>query len=229
MGYIVLEGGAEFQGHMADVDRRSMALAGGDDARVNIIPAAAAPDHNQDKAGNNGVSWFRKLGARHVHSLPLVDRASANDPAISETLRQSHLIFLLGGFPGYLAETLANSRCWEAMLDAEQSGGVIAGSSAGAMVLCETYYDPFRKEILKGLNLIPGTCVLPHHGTYGSEWAGQLQEQLPDTVLIGIPEETGVINEGRDGAWQVYGKADVTLYRHGRRDRFVPGREFQLL
>jgi len=228
MGYIVLEGGAEFQGHMADADRRSMALAGSDDARISIIPAAAAPDHNQDRAGNNGVSWFRALGARNVRSLSLVDETSANDSAIAEELRQSHLIFLLGGFPGYLAETLAHSICWEAILEVEQAGGVIAGSSAGAMVLCETYYDPFREETSKGLNLISGACVLPHHDSFGGKWARRLLEMLPDVILIGIDEETGMINDGLEGAWRVYGKAGVTLYRHGRKDRFVPGRDFQL-
>ena len=228
MGYIVLEGGAEFQGRMADVDRRSMALAGGNDARISIIPAAAAPDHNQDRAGNNGVSWFRELGARHADSLPLVDKTSANDSALAGELRRSHLIFLLGGFPGYLADSLQRSRCWNAALEAQKHGGVIAGSSAGAMVLCEYFYDPFLKTITKGMNLIPGACVLPHHDTFGSEWAQHIQEKLPDTILLGIPEETGVINEGRHGAWWVHGKATVSLYSRGRVVRVAPGREFQL-
>jgi len=228
MGYILLEGGAEFQGSMAEPDKRAMALAGGADARISIIPAAAAPDHNQDRAGKNGVGWFRRLGARHVQSLPLVDETSANDPAISEALRQSHLIFLLGGFPGYLADTLAQSLCGEATLEAKRSGGVIAGSSAGAMVLCEYYYDPFRKEIAKGLNLIPGACVLPHHDTFGNEWARHLLEMIPEAILIGIAEETGLINEGREGAWHVYGKKDVTLYRNGQMEHVTRERTFQL-
>ena len=46
MGYLVLEGGAEFGGRMADPDRRALALAGGPEASVVIIPPAAAPGHN---------------------------------------------------------------------------------------------------------------------------------------------------------------------------------------
>ena len=40
MGYILLEGGAEFGGQMEVPDRRALALAGGSGVRVSIIPAA---------------------------------------------------------------------------------------------------------------------------------------------------------------------------------------------
>ena len=62
MGYLVLQGGGEFGGQMAKSDRRAMALAGGADAELAIIPMAAAPDRNHERAGSNGLSWFTKLG-----------------------------------------------------------------------------------------------------------------------------------------------------------------------
>jgi hypothetical protein len=36
----------------------------------------------------------------------LIDKASANDEAIAESLREAKLIYLLGGFTHYLAQTL---------------------------------------------------------------------------------------------------------------------------
>ena len=38
MGYILLEGGAEFGGEMAAADRRAIELAGGPGAPIGIIP-----------------------------------------------------------------------------------------------------------------------------------------------------------------------------------------------
>src|SRR5947209_1698038 len=134
-GYILLEGGAEFGGKMEEPDRRAIELAGGPGALISIIPTAAAPDNNHQRAGGNGVRWFKSLGAKRVELVPLIDKASANDPAIADIIRQSRLIYMLGGFTGYLGETLANSAGWQAMLQAYESGAVIAGSSAGAMVL----------------------------------------------------------------------------------------------
>src|SRR6478672_339356 len=87
MGYLLLEGGAEFGGRMRDPDLKAIELAGGFEAPVRIIPTAAAPDNNHQRAGNNGVRWFQSLGARDVISVPLIDKVSASDEAISRSLR----------------------------------------------------------------------------------------------------------------------------------------------
>ena len=227
MGYIVLEGGAEFGGEMAAPDRRALELAGGLDVPVSIIPTAAAPDNNHQRAGENGMQWFQSLGATDVVVLSLIDRASANDPAIVDTLKKSRMIYLLGGFPHYLGQTLLQSHAWQAIVAAHEAGAVIAGSSAGAMVLCEYYYNPAAGEIVEGLGLMQDACVIPHHNTSGKSWASRLKRSLPDTILIGIDEETGLINDGPQGSWQVYGKGVVTLYQQKRTQRFKPGRPFE--
>lgn len=228
MGYILLEGGAEFGGRMADPDRRAMALAGGVDARVRIIPAAAAPDDNHQRAGRNAERWFRKLGATDAAALPLIDRHSAEDPTLAAGLRESRMIYLLGGFPHHLAQSLAGTAAWAAVRQARQSGAVIGGSSAGAMVLCEFYYNPADGRVYPGLNLVSGACVLPHHDTYGEGWAPQIRRMLPDAVMIGIDEETGMLDDAVSGDWHVYGKGTVTLYRSHRVQRFGPADEFSI-
>ena len=228
MGYILLEGGAEFGGMMAQPDGRALSLAGGLNARLSIIPAAAAPDNNHRRAGQNGVRWFQHLGATNVTALPLIDRASADDPDVVETLGRSRLIYLLGGFTHYLGQTLSGSAGRQAMLAAYAAGAVIAGSSAGAMVLCEHYYHHRAGEVVKGLNLVAGACVLPHHNTFGKGWASEISRLLPKAILVGIDEETGMLNDGPQGRWQVYGKGAVTIYRENQTARYGPGDTFTL-
>lgn len=211
MGYLVLEGGAEFGGRMAEPDLRAIELAGGLDAPICIIPTAAAADNNHKRAGNNGIRWFKSLGAANVFSVDVINSISANDKSLAASILNSKLIYLLGGFPRHLGETLANSLCWQAALDAYEKGAVLAGSSAGAMVLCEHYYDPNEGMLLRGLNLIPNACVLPHHNQYGKAWKTQLKEILPDAILLGIDERTGMVSDA-DGAWTVYGAGEVTVY-----------------
>src|SRR5512144_3039537 len=109
MGYLLLEGGAEFGGRMRDPDLKAIQLEGGFEAPIRIIPTAAAPDNNLQRAGNNGVRWFQSLGARDVHSLPIVDKVSASNADIAKSLRDAKLIYMLGGFTGYLGETLKGS------------------------------------------------------------------------------------------------------------------------
>jgi len=228
-GYLLLEGGAEFGGQMKEPDRRALELAGGLAAPVRILPTAAAPDHNHQRAGNNGVNWFRRLGASDVESVPVIDTASANDPALATELSHAGLIYLLGGFPRYLGETLKGSLCWQIVLEAYAAGALLAGSSAGAMVLCQYYYNPEREQVIEGLNLLPNTCVLPHHETFGHRWAARLTALLPGVVLLGIDEATGLLDDGpgpRKGSWRVYGQGKVTVYRQGQTVVYSPGQQF---
>ena len=228
-GYLLLEGGAEFGGQMSEPDRRAIELAGGPESLISIIPTAAAPDNNHQRAGRNGVNWFKSLGATHVESLPLIDKVSANDPAIVNAINKSRLIYMLGGFTGYLGETLKNSASWQAMLQAYSNGAVIAGSSAGAMVMCQHYFDPGKRQVVEGLGLLPNTCVLPHHDTFGKGWAQQLTSLLPNVVLLGIDERTGMLDDGEDGrkiGWHVYGQGTITLYRKGQPTVYKAGESF---
>ena len=228
MGFVVLEGGNEFRGEMAAVDRHALMLCGGDSAPIRIIPAAAAPDNNHAKAGDKGVRWFKSLGAYDVRILGIIDPTSADRPELAEEIEAAKLIFILGGFPRHLAETLTGSRAWQAITKALRTGAILAGSSAGAMVLCEHYFDPVSGKIRKGLNLISNGVVLPHHDTFGKTWAPLLAENLPDSLLIGIDEETAVLNDGPGGEWTVYGKGAVTIYEPDGQAVFYPGQRFVL-
>jgi cyanophycinase len=213
MGTILLAGGAEFGGEMASPDRRALELAGGASARVSIIPAAAAPDENHRRAGENGVRWFRSLGAAAVKALPLIDRVSADDPGVVRDLHQSTFIYIPGGYPRYLEQALTGSVGWAAILEAYHNGAVVAGSSAGAMVLCSHYFDPDSDKVHQGLGLVPNTCFLPHHSAFGHQWVPRLAALMPTTVtLIGVDEETAILSGTASGKWEVSGKGEATIY-----------------
>ena len=223
MGRIVLAGGAEFSGRMSDLDLRALDHAGGAGAAVHIIAAAAAPDNNQDRAGARGVDWFRSLGATNVVCRGIVDPASADDPREADSLLRAGLIYLLGGFPAHLAETLQSSRSWRAAVRACNSGAVIAGSSAGAMVLGERFYDPAGAALRPGLGLIGSTLVIPHHERSGSSWVPRLGALAPDSVLLGLDESTGIIDDADTGGWTVYGRGEAVVYLGGQPQRFSSG------
>jgi cyanophycinase len=227
MGYVLLEGGAEFGGRMREPDLKAMERAGGFEAPIRIIPTAAAPDNNHQRAGNNGVRWFQHLGARDVSTVPLLSRIRADDKNIAQTLQDAKLIYLLGGFPHYLGQTLKDSLAWQAVIQAWQNGAVIAGSSAGAMVLCEFYYDPKTGRMHEGLSLVPGSLVVPHHNTFGKNWVPRLQAKIPDVTLIGIDEQTGMIDDV-SGQWTVSGGGTVTLYSGSMTTLLCGGDSFSL-
>lgn len=224
MGALLLAGGAEFGGAMREPDLRAIEIAGGTHVSIRIIPTGAAPDKNHLRAGNNGIRWFRSLGATNVEPVLLINKESADDFEIAGTLRAARLIYLLGGFTHYLCKTLKDSLAWDSVLRAYKDGAVIAGSSAGAMVLCEYYFDPERRVVEQGLNLVPNACVLPHHNTFGKGWVGNLQYLLPDVTLLGIDEGTGMLTGG--AAWQVLGGGAVTVYQDDDVEVYESGQRF---
>lgn len=227
MGYLLLAGGAEFTGGMAAPDRLALRRAGGPTARLRVIPAAAAPDHNDKRAGHNAVRWFRGLGARDVDVVPLTNRAGAENATVASELERARLIYLLGGFTHYLGQTLAGSASARALRAAHQAGAVIAGSSAGAMVLCAQYFDPQEGELRAGLGFVPRACFIPHHDTFGRSWPERLAPRLPEAVLIGVDEQTAMLDDGA-GRWEVAGPGAVTLYWHGQAHTYTAGATFTL-
>lgn len=227
MGILLLEGGCEFQGKMEAPDRKALTLAGGQNAKVVVIPTAAAPDNNSERAGNIASEWFRTLGARNILALPIIDKESANDPDLSAELDRANLIYILGGFPGYLERTLNETRCLDALLRTYEKGAVLAGSSAGAMVLCEWYFDPTAKEIKKGFGILKDVILIPHHDTFGQSWHSLYFDESSDVRCIGIDEQTGMINQADRHQWTVYGKSGITLYLKTSIETYNTGQSFR--
>jgi len=228
LGILVLEGGSEFQGKMEEPDKKALALIGNRKARLRIIPTAAVPENNSSRAGNNALKWFRKLGAKNIISLPIIDKETANDSELSTELRRADFIFILGGSPGYLESTLRDSRALDALLDAYQAGAVVVGSSAGAMVLCEWYFDPAAKKIKKGFGILNGVILIPHHNTIKSQWQSLYLDKVADVLWVGIDEQTGMINQLEHNRWTVYGQGGVTVYRRNGPDYYRTGQTFRL-
>jgi len=123
---------------------------------------------------------------------------------------------------------LMASRSWQAIVAAYTAGAVIAGSSAGAMALCEYYYDPRAAKPRKGLGLVSGICVLPHHNTFGQTWAARAAQRLPKSVMVGIDEESAIILQASKGCGRVFGKGKATVYRSGDTVSVGPGKAFDL-
>ena len=76
--------------------------------------------------------------------------------------------------------------------------------------------------------IIERLCILPHHDTFGKNWAARLLELLPHTALLGIDEETGVICRVSEGIGRVHGKGEITFYYNDKTATVGPEQEFKL-
>jgi len=231
---VALVGAGEFLPPMAAFDLELLAATGRPRPRVAILPTASFPDGREvfEHWAAMGVAHFGELGAE-VEPVLVRDREDAEDAGAAQAVGEADLVYLSGGKPGYLLRVLDGSAVGRALVAAHDRGAVLAGCSAGAMVLAGYAFD-FRARVMPwplrwrmGLGFAPGTSVLPHYDAWPEPMSALVALQAPrQSVVIGIDEGTAVI--GRAGSWQVRGGSRVTVWRGRHRERHRAGDTFRI-
>lgn len=202
--------------------------------KVVFLPTCAAQD------GQERVEYWceqarQRLGALEaaVEALAVVDRQSAEDPENAEKIAAADLVYLGGGMPHTGMQILGGTACLQALLLAGEGGALIAGASAGAMMLCAHSWmispeldqaveqivmrglDPEQVEppavsFLDGLGLVPDSLCWPHLNMfYSQRWlrGGLLP---PRTTMLGVDEQTALLLNG-SGQGRVLGRGRVLV------------------
>ncbi len=200
----------------AAFDRALISAAGGPDV-VNVVPAALARNGSVTAAMRLARSYFGGHGLK-VRQVALLGRKDASRPEVVEQLRRSPLTYLLGGDPGHLLDSLLGTPAWEAIRAALGDGSALAGSSAGAMVACETLLlrspnsRPEARHGRRALALMPGVVLIPHLHRFGERWLEAARREARGRDILGLDESTGIVYSG---GWTVYGPGEARLWRKG--------------
>ena len=222
-GRIALVGGDEFRSGCLEMDAELIRATGKDSPRLLVVPTAASHE-NASLAANHGVTHFLGLGAE---AAPLMVTTSehANDEALISEVAAADVVYFTGGNPANLLDVLQGSRLLGKLDELLESGGILAGSSAGAMVMGS--WMRFR-EWREALGIVPGVVALPHHerGVPEETSAELAASGHADLWGLGIDGATGCLS-GPDG-WTVLGDGNVTAYRNGAWQRYGAGETFSL-
>ena len=229
-GPVALVGSGEFLEVMVPVDAELLA---GRPQRAVFLPTASAEE------GPQRVRYWIDLATAHYASmgvepvpLEVLDREEAERPELASKVAGAGLVYLSGGNPGYLANTLAGTAVWQAILEAWRLGAAIAGCSAGACALsrvADDFREPGRYSG-EALAVVPYLVVLPHFDRF-EHWMPGLADRMmartpPDAVLVGIDEETALVGTG--DKFTVRGKKSVwRIDRDGTRLQFKPGERLE--
>lgn len=210
-GLLALVGGAEWQ-EGCDFDAELWERSGS--GEVLVLPTAAAYEH-PDRTVEAARAWFGRLGAP-VRGLMVLSRGDAEDPANADAVRSARFVYLSGGSPLHLRSVLKGSPLWEALVAAWRDGAVVAGSSAGAMVLGDPMVDPRGGALTLGLGLVPGLAVMPHSDLWSEDKAHRtVQLATGDLRIVAVDERTALIREPA-GTWRAAGAGGVAVYVEGR-------------
>jgi cyanophycinase len=221
-------GSGEYLPVMASVEGM---LLEGRPRRYVQLPTAAAPE------GEKSLKYWLDLGAAQaerlgVEQVPVLvrDRAEADSAELAALIDGAGLIYLSGGSPGFLSQTLRGSRVWAAIRAAWEAGAALAGCSAGAIAL--TGWVPSMRSLHRdpdpGLGLLPHLRVLPHFDKMLG-WVPDLLTRAvlhpPEgTTVLGIDEDTALVDlTGGGHSWSVYGRQQVWTLGDGRRQGHAAG------
>jgi len=194
-----------------EFDADLLAASGGDE--VLVLPTAAAYEH-PEKAVATAEAWFAGFGAR-ARGLMVLGRAEAQDEANAAIVRASRFTYLGGGSAMHLRSVLKASAVWEALLEAWRDGAVVAGSSAGAMVLTDPMVDPRGGALTVGLGMVEQLAVIPHFGNENAEKVHRsIALAAPGLPVVGVPERTALVRDP-DGTWRQTGKGEVQVFVSG--------------
>jgi cyanophycinase-like exopeptidase len=239
-GVLALVGSGEYLSQMQAIDRFLLGTLGKSSettvdsgtVRVVVIPTASALELGMPEHWNRmGVEHFRALGAE-VTPVMLLSRDDAGDPQLLQALRGADLYYFSGGNPEHVIETLRDTRAWAIIRDRYLAGAVLAGCSAGAMMLggftlsVRSVMRGQPPQWLPALGIAPGIVVMPHFDRVadfaGPEVFRAILESAPaSATLVGIDEDTALIHlptNRSDARWRVMGRQTVSVFgSHGGR------------
>jgi cyanophycinase len=237
-GALVLVGGGA---NRAAFIQRFVDLAGGAGAPIVLIPTTL----EDARLTPDGIAQLRArmadiLGAPHVTVLHTRDRLVADSPDFVEPLRHANGVWILGGNEEYLMDVYTGTRTQDEVRALLARGGVVGGTSAGAIIqgsaavigegpgltklLIDQQHVPF--------GLLSNAVVIPHWSQRSlREVASVALTARPDLFGIGIDEATAaVIQQHR---LEVVGDGHVGIYDGRTHDGkpyvdLAPGQRFDL-
>lgn len=151
---------------------------------------------------------FRGLGVRHLYKLEIEKREEAKSDQKVKILDDADAVFFTGGDQLKITSQIGDTPIFERLHEIHQGGGMIAGTSAGASVVCETMMVGgdgngssrigVGLRMAPGFGLLKGAVVDQHFAERGR--MGRLVgavAQNPRILGIGIDENTAILVKGQ--------------------------------
>lgn len=206
-GPLALIGGDEFA-EGCTFDAGLLAASGG--TEVLVLPTAAAYER-PERLVQRASDWFASLGATAV-APPVYTRRDALEEAHVALARSARFVYLAGGSPMHLRSVLKDTPLLDAILAAWSSGAVLAGSGAGADVLCDPMVDPRGGAYTVGLAVVANLAVIPRYDSWSHDKVHRTVEIAPDGVrVVGVPSRTAIICDAH-GTWRAEGVGRVDVW-----------------
>ena len=202
-----------------EIGRQFMALAGGIEVPIVVIPTAGeATEYSQQTPMSQ---LLRQLGAKQVEVLHTNDRELANSPDFIQPLVTAKGVFFEGGRQWRVVDAYQGTRTEEMFWQVLEGGGVIGGSSAGATIQGSFLArgDTRHNQIMvgdhqQGFGFLKNVTVDQHTLARNRHYdMFQILQERPELLGLSIDEMTGIVVIGDQ--FQIVGESYVLVYDGG--------------
>ena len=184
---------------------------------VAVLPTGSAYE-NPGRLVDQAREWFAGLGRRRASRCPVLTRRDAVVAEHAEALRSARMIYLAGTSAMHVRSVLKDTPVFEALLEAWAAGAALAGTNAGADVLCDPMVDSRGGAFTVGLGVVSQMSIIPRVEQWSRDKVHRTVELAPSGLsLVGIPSATALLRDP-DGTWRAEGAAvdDVRVFIDGR-------------
>jgi cyanophycinase len=226
-GWLILHGGGIDTKRDYSHYHRFAELAGGAHASVVVILTPIDLDVLTPEFLTYYKQWWKsELGLTNVSFMDTRNRQEAESETFVAPLREATGVWIMGGHLSNLLKFYLGTRTEREIKAVAERGGVIAGTSAGAMIqgsflisLTHTpsdlrfsrsgmFLDPER---LVGFGLLRDVAVYPHVSARHSEKdLMEVVARYPDLIGIGIDENTAIVLH--DDQFEVMGRGRISVF-----------------
>jgi hypothetical protein len=197
-GPLALVGGDEFTDG-CDFDAELVAAVGAEEV---VLLATGSAYENPGKVVEVARAWFDRLGVGLVE-VPVYTRPDALVQEHVSSIGSARLIYLTGTSPMHMRSVLKDTPVFDAICSAWAGGAALAGSGAGADVLCDPMVDTRGGAFTVGLGLLPQMATPSSTATAARPPSPTCPNPLPS------PPEGRVGGRGDQGATVVVDAAGV--------------------
>ena len=228
VGHLVIIGGGDKPGPVIE---KIVSLAGGEDAKIIVIPNASS---ELVESAVYQVDEFKSFGSKNVEYISF-SKETADDDSVIKKLDNAKGVYFCGGDQSRLTADLLGTHLLDRIREIYRDGGVISGTSAGAAVMSEvmiTGNELVNKDSSEIFNMIEKGNVETTQG-FGFVTKAVIDQHFikrkrnnrlitvilehPDLLGIGIDESTAIL-VNPDDTFEVLGESQVIIYNPHKTD-----------
>ena len=216
--FLIPIGGNEKKSEDSEIFREMVDCAGGEKARIIIIPTASEAPRARAR---DYRELFTAFNPEVIHTVHIGERSDAGSAELAKRIAETTLFMFAGGDQLRLSSLIGGTLLQQALIERYRAGGcVVAGTSAGAafipevMIFQNNGFRVFRKggiEMTMGIGLIQN-MIFDTHFIQRSRISRLVHAVATNPSLLGfgIEENTGLLIEDETRA-RVIGTGTVIV------------------